>query len=310
MSKVRLMLGGLKSFLPRARSYSMSSHVVDVRYGYSVWLRHLVSLADCGVNGPFSTVVELGPGNSVATGICAVLSGAERYIGLDVLRHLALGGERALEELYVMFRDAAPIPADSTFSALRPKLQNYTFPEWLSRAGIDEGKIDRLRHDLRLLAAGDDGGTTLRYIVPWNSATLPSESVDVVISQAVLQEIAHGPHSALLAAIAATSRWLRVGGIASHEVDFGLYGMTPWNVHWSWSERVWSIVRGRRDNFVNREPLSTYVSVFLDCGFSIIAIHAEEDKGIEDSALAPRFRSLPETERRTRTAHIVVRKEK
>jgi hypothetical protein len=276
-----------------------------------VWLRHLVSLAECGVNGPFSTVVELGPGNSVATGICAVLSSADRYIGLDVLRHLTLGGERALDELHAMFREAAPIPGDSTFPALRPKLRNYEFPQWLWRARIEEEKINTLRHDLRSLAAGGEGGGTLRYIVPWSATTLPSESVDLVVSQAVLQEIPHARrHSALRAAIAATSRWLRVGGIASHEIDFGLYGMSPWNVHWSWSAVLWRVVRGRRENFVNREPLSTYVSLFRECGFSIVAIQAEQELGIDDSLLARRFRSLPESERRTRTAHIVVRKER
>ena len=315
MSKARLMLDGVKSYFPRRRSYSMSSHTVDVRYGYSVWLRHLVSLARCGLTGPFPTVAELGPGNSVATGICAVLTGAHRYIGLDVLRHLALSrGESALEELEGMFRRHAPIPDDTVYPELRPQLDNYAFPDSLGQTvsvpTIEEPRIEALKRDLRSLATGGSGGSVLRYIVPWNSKSLPDGSVDLVVSQAVLQEIPHGARdSALRETVAATRQWLRPGGIASHQIDLGLYGMTPWNVHWSWSDLVWKIVRGRRENFVNREPVSSYASVFRECGFSIVAIQAEEREGVDDSVLMPRFRSLPATERRTRTALIVVKKE-
>ena len=242
------------------------------------------------------------------------MTGADRYIGLDVLRHLALArGESAPGELARMFRQHIPILDDAMYPELRPKLDNYAFPQWLwttvGAPAIEASRIDALKSDLQSLAAGGSGGSVLRYIVPWSSKSLPEGSVDLVISQAVLQEISHGVNdSALRDTIRATRHWLRPGGIASHQIDFGPYGMTPWNVHWSSSDLAWKIVGGRRENFVNREPVSTYVSLFRECGFSILAIHAEQRDGVDDAVLLPRFRSLPATERRTRTALLVVKR--
>ncbi|HUF91900.1 MAG TPA: hypothetical protein VMR23_05945 [Candidatus Limnocylindria bacterium] len=304
----------MKSVLPRLGSYRMSSHRVHGRYGYSVWLRHLVRLAGHGIRGPFPTVVELGPGNSVATAVAAVLSGTDRYIGLDVLRHLAISsGHSVLDEIIELFHRRTPVP-DADYPALRPVLDSYAFPHTTLgtvdlEAAADLGRIDRLRRDVATLATGGEGGDLVRYVVPWNADSVPAASADLVFTQAVLQELPHtAGRSALRDTLAAITRWLRPGGTSSHQVDLGLYGMEPWNLHWSWSGLRWALVRGRRDNFVNREPLSTYLSVARDCGLSVVAVECEEVVGVADAALRPRFRSLPERERRTRTAFIVLRK--
>src|SRR6185312_8607882 len=55
------------------------------RYCYSVWLRHLTTLQSCGFQVKGARVGELGPGDSIGIGLAALLSGAEYYIGLDML---------------------------------------------------------------------------------------------------------------------------------------------------------------------------------------------------------------------------------
>ena len=315
MSKARLLLGGLKSFLPWRGRYSMVAHPVDARYGYSVWLRHLVSLAAHGVRGPFSTVVELGPGNSVATGICAILSGSDRYVGLDVIRHVSRGsGPVVLGELQALFDARAAIPGPEIYPMGRPSLDSYAFPgSAIVGSGERKGyerRVASLREDLGAIAAGAAGEDTLRYVVPWNADSIRPGTADLVFSQAALQEISHhGARSSLRDTIEAITRWLKPGGVASHQIDFGLYGMQPWNVHWTWSDWTWTLVRGRRDNFVNREPLSTYVSLMRASGLSLIAVVPDEVRGAPDAALAARFRGLPDLERRSRSAHIIVRKD-
>src|SRR5439155_3784144 len=57
----------------------------NARYCYSVWLRHLVTLKSCGFHIKGAGVGELGPGDSIGIGLAALLSGAEYYIGLDML---------------------------------------------------------------------------------------------------------------------------------------------------------------------------------------------------------------------------------
>lgn len=294
----------------------MSPSPVDARYGYSVWLRHIATLDRAGVRGPFSTVVELGPGNSVATGICAILSGSARYIGLDVIRHVShRSGMTVFRELKGLFDAREPIPGPHAFPMVRPTLSDYGFPASVPEIVSQERRADSrealLREDLDAIASGGDGGEALRYVVPWTSHSVAPGTVDLVFSQAALQEIPHRDEarSPLRNTIEATSRWLKPGGVASHQIDFGFYGMQPWNVHWTWHDWTWKLLRGRRDNFVNREPLSTYVSLMQENGLSIVAIVPDEGEGVPDTQLSPRYRVLPENERRTRSAHLIVRKD-
>jgi hypothetical protein len=312
---MRLLLGGVKSLLPWRPSYTMSPQPVDALYGYSVWLRHVTVLAERGFRGPFGTVAELGPGNSVATGISAVLSGTDHYIGLDVIRHVAhRSGRTVLERLESLFAEHAPIPNAAAYPGLLPALARYDFPTAAlgapMRADDRDRRVQALGRDLDVIAGGGDGGDTLRYIVPWGPDSIAPNSVDLVFSQAALQEMPHREAGgALRETIEATARWLRPGGLASHQVDFGCYGMTPWNLHWTWSTLTWKIVRGRRENFVNREPLSTYLSLMAACGLTVVAVLPAENPGANADALAPRFRALPEAERRTCAAHIIARKD-
>src|SRR5438128_1658269 len=69
----------------------------SARYCYAVWMRHLVLLSESGQLKPISTLLELGPGDSIGTGIAALLSGVDRYIGIDVNRYATI--ERNLEVL-------------------------------------------------------------------------------------------------------------------------------------------------------------------------------------------------------------------
>src|SRR5947208_3226380 len=55
------------------------------RYCYSVWLRHLVTLVPHNFEVKGARVGEFGPGDSIGTGLAALLSGAEYYVGLDLL---------------------------------------------------------------------------------------------------------------------------------------------------------------------------------------------------------------------------------
>ncbi len=312
---VRLLLGGLKSLLQSRGSYSMEGVDADARGGYSVWLRHLVMLAQHGIRGPFPVVVELGPGHSVATGVSAVLSGTGRYIGLDVLAHLDTASAGAvLDDVRELFRTRAPVPDGGRYASIRPALASCAFPHAvLGPAGLaaasDERRIAQLRRALAMPAGGGDGTGMFRYAVPWTDDHVPAASADLVFTQAVLQEISHGArHSALRDTMAAITRWLRPGGVSTHQIDLGLYGMQPWNAHWAWSDVTWRLVRARRDNFVNREPLSTYVTLARECGLTVVAVEVEEALGVCDATLRPRFRSLPERERRSRSAFVVLQK--
>jgi hypothetical protein len=309
MAKLKLLYGGLKSYLPRS-AYSMAAHPVDARYGYAVWMRHLTMLHQHGIAGPFASVVELGPGNSIATGVAALLSGAQRYTGLDVLEHMAhKTNPEVLDEVVGLFHRRAPIPGPEAYPALNPALESYAFPAAALDANLFDvpARVAAIR--AALLDPDSDTQQKLRHIVPWDADSLAPGSADLIFTQAVLQEIPHEPVSdALRKTICTMAGWLAPGGIMSHQIDFGIYGLEPWNIHWKWSDLEWKLIRGRRDNFVNREPLSTYINLLRECGMTIVAAQPTLEKGIADALLSRRYRALPEAERRTRSVLVIARK--
>lgn len=314
-STLPLLLGGVKSYLRFGRPYSMAALPVDATYAYAVWMRHVQVLAALGVNGPLSDVVEIGPGNSAATGICAILSGARTYTGLDVLDHLANDQVvRLLRETEVLFASRASIPGSDQFPNLRPVPAQHGFPRAaLSRLFASDERASEppasLRQDVELIATGGRRGQRLRFHCPWSPASLAAASVDLVFSHAVLQEIPHDDtNSPLQQTFDANFTWLRPGGIASHQIDMAMYGCEPWNVHWTWSDTRWTLIRGRRENFPNREPLSTYVTLARRAGFAILAARVDEATGAPRHALQPRFAGLPDLERRARSVHLVLQR--
>ena len=98
-----------------------------------MWLRHLVLAArTANLTSMPRVVAELGPGDSIGIGLAALLSGAEKYYALDLVRYSNL--ERNLEifdALLSMFHSQMPIPDESEFPFIYPKLACYGFPEEL-----------------------------------------------------------------------------------------------------------------------------------------------------------------------------------
>src|SRR5262245_7538083 len=101
------------------------------RYCYSVWLRHLVTLHRCGFDISGASIGELGPGESIGTGLAALLSGATSYVGLDVVAFYPKNALDIFEELVRLYRSKAGIPEDREFARVKPKLDSYEFPDHL-----------------------------------------------------------------------------------------------------------------------------------------------------------------------------------
>lgn len=316
-SLLRMLLAGARSYVRRDAGQSTAAgQPIDPSYGYAVWLRHIVRMWEHGVRGPFASVVEFGPGDSLATGVCAVLCGAERYVALDIARHLSPDDSDAVvDHVSNLFRQRAAIPDDSRYPNLHPRLASYDFPaEALGPRALaalrDPARVVALRHDIRAVALGGNGGSVLQYHCPWTQDNIAPASVDLLFSQAVLQEMPDGGDGSVLRETIRTSaRWLRPGGVASHQIDMGMYGLEPWNVHWSWSDLTWRFVRGRRTNFVNRAPISTYLSLFSECGLTPIAVTPVFEAGVHEERLTGRYRALDERDRRTRSAFVIVRRD-
>ena len=310
----RLLAGGIKSYLPIRKTYTGTGGSNSARYCYSAWLRHLVTIAGAVPELRPRVVAELGPGDSIGLGLAALLSGADRYVALDVLAHTNVGVNLPiLDELVALFRDRADIPADDEFPELYPRIDAQRFPAKILnllelRPDTSDQRVAALRHAIGRLEAGPSEDAEIRYLCPWPTAAVEPGSIDLIVTQAVLQDIwDHWTEpDALRTAFSAMARWLKGGGVMSHQVNLAFPDTDRWNEHWSYGELTWKLIRGRRPYYVNRVPASEYLRLCEEHGFEVVDVTpVYADGGVPHSKLPRRFSNLASADYATRAVHFV-----
>jgi hypothetical protein len=145
-----------------------------------------------------------------------------------------------------------------------------------------------------------DGGPVC-YIAPWKPGVIENGAVELVLSQTVLEF----PHD-LAGMYAEMCRWLKPGGIMSHEIDFKSLGITvEWNGHWSCSDALWRLAAGRRRHRLNREPHSTHIALLQRMSCRVVCDERTvRPPAITRAQLAPRFRHLTDEDLTTSSALI------
>jgi len=273
---------------------------ISGRYCYSVWLRHLVHAANSGLQTRPYVVAELGPGDSLGTGIAALLSGAEQYFALDVVAHANADRNLGiLDELVALFSAQADIPGDREFPGMYPKLGDYRFPSAILgreriAAALQLDRITRIRHSLTNTAAP---GSMVQYRAPWlGSSVIQPGAIDMIFSQAALEhidELEQAYHGMWL--------WLAPNGFISHEIDFSSHGWADqWDGHWAHSDLKWKLIRGRDAWSINREPESTHLKILEREGFRIVCHErGRAQPSITRARLAARFRGATAEDLRT-----------
>jgi SAM-dependent methyltransferase len=298
----KLVLRGIKSLF--VTPPVGTGGTVSAQYCYSVYLRHLVIADRHRLATAPHTVVELGPGDSIGIGLMALLTGAERYYALDTVRHAST--ERNLvvfDELIKLLMAQAPIPFGGEFTDILPTLEDYSFPEKILgearlTQALSPNRLKRLREHL----ASDLSADPICYLAPMGRMNeVPSGSVDLIISQAVLEHVDH-----LEDIYAECFRSLKPGGFMSHQIDLRCHETAPeWNGHWKYSELTWRLMRGGRPWFINRQPCSMHLRLVKQAGFSLGAeIRQFGSLGISRRQLANRFKTLSEND--LTTAGILV----
>lgn len=238
----------------------------NARYCYSVWLRHLIIAYENGLGTVPKKIAELGPGDSLGIGISALICGAEQYLALDVIKYSnAEINLKIFDDLVKLFQQKSPIPDEKEFPKLNPPLKNYDFPEKIfpetfMRQILDEARLLKIRNAIKALEfpTNRNEDDIITYVAPWNKTTLiKEESLDMVLSQAVLQHI-----DDLSLAYERMSNWLKPNGLMSHEVDFkSMKSADTWYGHWEYSDLEWKLIKGRRAFYINREPHSTHIQL-------------------------------------------------
>jgi SAM-dependent methyltransferase len=233
--------------------HARSAGVLDESRGFPLFKR------ECAF-----TVMEIGPGDSLASGVAARALGADRSILIDA-------GDFASREL-ALYREVA-----SYLSTL-----GYADPLGL-------GAMAEMDSVLRTCAISylTDGLRSL--------AGVPSESIDFCFSNAVMEHI---PAAEFAAFASELRRVLKVGGVCVHRVDFqdhlggGLNNLR-------FSKRVWEGRLFAKSGFyTNRIRLSAMRSMFEAAGFRVEVLRCSRwtTLPIGRAALDDEFKQLSDDE--------------
>jgi len=272
MVKLYPLLRGLASYILPAKLFRRpgSGGTFSSEYCYSVWLRHLVQLKTKGLIDNMEQIknlAEIGPGDSLGIGLAAIYTGVENYYAFDVIKHANLSKNNIINnELLSFFQSKKEIPHGShQLRNTNPVLENYKFPENL--LNHDSGWYG-IRHDLikKYLDNNEAAGTGISYVVPWMGKVHNNvKDIDLIISQAVMEHV-----DDIDFAYAEMYRWLKVGGIVSHQVDFKAHEMTEeWDGHFYLKDSVWSVLAHGRKYPMNRLPLTAHLKSLEKNGFKI-----------------------------------------
>lgn len=298
----------LVRLLPADLLWRSTGGTQSARYCYSVWLRHLVKAASHGMKVPPQTVAELGPGDSIGIGLCALLTGAEQYVALDVVRYADLSQSLPIfEELVQLITQRAPIPGPDEFPEVKPPLDSYAFPSALLTDEIIDAAIapHRIATIREVLRSSTPSGQ-IRYMAPWDSVGVIDEaSLDFLFSQAVMEHVDDAPHAYRI-----MQRWLKVGALCSHQVDFKSHDLTmSWDGYRAFPEWKWKLLRGRRPYLINRLPFSAHRDALTAAGFTVL-VQEDFRRAPETprSCLASRWRNMDELDRQASGAYFLASK--
>lgn len=306
--KVKALFAGMATWIPGYDHVRSTGGTDSARYCYSVWLRHLILAHASGrlASGVPPVVAELGPGDSIGIGMAALLSGAEKYYALDLVRYSDLRRTREMfDELVNLFRERHALPGGSEFPALKPALDVEEFPHHILddttlRASLEPARVERIRD---AIDGASDAPTMIVYQAPWSdSAVIRPGSADFIFSQAVLEHV-----DDLEGVYATMHRWLAPAGLMSHQIDFQCHRKADtWNGHWTYSDLAWKVVVGRRAFLLNREPHSRHIALLARSGFEVLVDRPVRSVSIlKRRQLAARFRKLSDEDLTTSGTYVL-----
>ena len=268
----RIILGNLQRFNLFKKIFPLGTGGTNnARYCYSVWMRHLYYYCQNANTKIPQTVAELGPGDSLGIGLTALLTGAKKYVALDVLKFWDNEKNiKIFDEILSLIQRKEPIPDDIEFPNIYPKLIDYSFPDTIInddslKESLNVNRIIEIRKEL--IDPGNPSNSYIKYQIPWyDDKVIQKGSLDFVFSQAVLEHV-----DDLENAYKAMNLWLTDNGIMSHAIDFRSHGMTKsWNGHWSLTDFEWKITRAGRVYAINRMPLSEHIKMLSINNFNIL----------------------------------------
>jgi hypothetical protein len=311
--RIKPLVKGLLTFVPGvegAQSHAGPEGERSASYCYGVWLKHLTLLWAHGMRSVPGSIAELGPGDSLGVGLAAILSGADTYYALDVVRYSNTEPNlKLLDDLVALFKRRAPRPTKG-WPGFDEYLDEDLFPSHI----LNDGLLERTLSDERVAAIRDaienpgshTGAITVKYMVPWSgSEVIERGSVDVILSHTVLQHVVD-----LETTYQALCTWLRPQGMMTHQVSFTSMGLSKtWNGYRACSELYWRAMLGRRPFLINRQPPSVHRRLMVENGLDLVCdLRTYRTDGLSRSDLSRRWKGITDDDLTCSGAFIQAKK--
>ena len=247
--------------------------------------------------------MEFGPGDSFGVGLAWLLSGSSRFYGLDAERYAQIDLSLAIfDKLVQLISNKEPYPAE--FPDMLPSFKS--FGRVLEDCDLSPARLAAIRSAITA-EAEESNPVKLLYIAPWSSSSkIPPASVDLAYSQAVMEHV-QDP----MTAYRAMEKWVKPGGILSHNIDFRSHGTSfDWNGHWTYTSSQWSRANNVQTyRAISRIPPSTHMKMMEECGFAIMLTEAERDlTGITADYLASDWKHVTEDDLTSSVVHIMAKR--
>jgi SAM-dependent methyltransferase len=231
-------------------------------YCISVFFKHAFLNNNDSLSMIDKDICEVGPGDSIGVGICALIFGAKSYTAFDSYKfmdnalNIDVFNKITQSLLQRNFQKSVEL-----IKSINPKIltiNDNLIIRLLSNSEINnEARINYIKWSIENINQVD---SCLHYFVgDWDQ--LPtSKYFDVIICQSVFEYFQN-----MSVSLKALKNFLKPNGIISTQIDYrGLQFSDEWYSHWGYPDYIWNLIKGKRPMVVNRLRHSQYLDIFSD----------------------------------------------
>jgi hypothetical protein len=234
---------------------------VHAEFCYNLWLSILVLLKENGIHPNLRNIGEIGSGGSVGVGICALLTGSEKYYALEIDDLLNIDQNlKIFDDLILLFKNSTRI--SDKYKQINIRINNLEYPEdIIDPLFLQDKNITEIRNDI---LNGFKNSGRIRIIRNWE--THPALNLNFIFSRAVMEHVA-----APASVYKGIRNHLNPGSLMFHDIEYHSHGLTnKIDGHFFVPEYLWKIIYGKRKYFLNRWSNENHCNCIIDNGFQIL----------------------------------------
>ncbi|MDD3876061.1 MAG: hypothetical protein PHT69_05535 [Bacteroidales bacterium] len=244
-----------KLLKPKIRHSSGSAE-----FCYSFWLSLLVLFNDKKIDFSYAQIGEIGTGGSFGIGICALLTGAEKFYALEIEDNFDINKNILIfNRILGLFEEKSDI---KKFNTLNFNISDYSFPDKiLSKNNLSKSLVEKIRYSI-LNPTADD--SLIKIVKNWHHCE--SLNLNFIFSRAVLEHV-KCPEKIYRSIY----KHLSTDAFSFHDIEFHSHNVTTHpTYHYKINKYLWFFIFGQRSYFLNRWDNSKHLAEIEKNKFHII----------------------------------------